>query len=166
MKPVLLSQEEYSTACRAMFQAGLEREGLFGRKSLFLSLSLSLSLWLAGFELAVAASLSAHASGPLASALPQRSILLAPAGPGALSAAVSINAASSGAVWGNCGGRGRRRGDEAVQLLTLTRGQEPLVELLLHQRLEVTPLLPTNTAGKKGAINEVLFHSHSHPMSS
>ena len=110
---------------------------------------------LAGSELVVvAADLSAHSCGPLASSLPQRSILLVLVWPQVWSTVVTISTAAPWGFWG--GGRG----DEAVQLLPLTGGQQPLVELLLHQHLELTPLLPAKHSSQR-AINDYI----SHPLS-
>lgn len=59
--------------------------------------------------------------------------------------------ASGGGVW-RSGGRGK---DEAVQLLALARGYQPLVELLLHQGLELMLLLPVKTRQPEGAVNDL-----------
>lgn len=45
--------------------------------------------------------------------------------------------------------RGHGGGDEAVQFLPVTRLQEPLVELDLHQLLELTLLLPGGQEGEE-----------------
>ena len=47
---------------------------------------------------------------------------------------------------------GHGGGDEAVQLLPVTRLQEPLVELDLHELLEVTLLLPGGREGEKTSV--------------